>query len=93
MTYLALRFSGYVNGVAMRHGEVSRGMFPAYDISAITNGVHAMTWTSPAFCELFDSYIPGWRADNNFFGASVNVCFSLCRIDKQSGRFNYRLDA
>src|SRR5437899_447622 len=41
MTYLALRFSGYVNGVAMRHGEVSRGMFPAYDISAITNGVHA----------------------------------------------------
>ncbi|MGH9520939.1 MAG: alpha-glucan family phosphorylase, partial [Terriglobales bacterium] len=35
MTYLALRFSGYVNGVAMRHGEVSRGMFPNYDISAI----------------------------------------------------------
>src|SRR6266849_2100171 len=43
MTFLALRFSGYVNGVAMRHGEVSRGMFPAYDISAITNGVHAIT--------------------------------------------------
>ncbi len=55
MTFLALRFSGYVNGVAMRHGEVSRGMFPAYDISAITNGVHAITWTSPAFGELFDS--------------------------------------
>ena len=51
MTYLALRFSGYVNGVAMRHGEVSRGMFPNYAISAITNGVHAMTWTSPAFRE------------------------------------------
>src|SRR5579864_5860588 len=39
MTYLALRFSGYVNGVAMRHGEVSRGMFPNYAIAAITNGV------------------------------------------------------
>ena len=39
MTYLALRFSGYVNGVAMRHGEVSRGMFPSYEISAITNGM------------------------------------------------------
>src|SRR5690349_12629466 len=58
MTYLALRFSGYVNGVAMRHGEVSRGMFPTYELSAITNGVHAITWTSPAFTELFDSYIP-----------------------------------
>src|SRR5262249_9894213 len=54
MTYLALRFSGYVNGVAMRHGEVSRGMFPNYAISAITNGVHTRTWTSPAFSELFD---------------------------------------
>src|SRR5205814_856588 len=73
MTYLALRFSGYVNGVAMRHGEVSRGMFPAYDISAITNGVHAMTWTSPAFCELFDSYIPGWRADNNYLRYAISI--------------------
>ncbi|PYV48993.1 MAG: alpha-glucan family phosphorylase [Acidobacteria bacterium] len=73
MTYLALRFSGYVNGVAMRHGEVSRGMFPAYDISAITNGVHAMTWTSPAFSELFDSFIPGWRADNNYLRYAISI--------------------
>src|ERR1700758_1583160 len=73
MTYLALRFSGYVNGVAMRHGEVSRGMFPAYAISAITNGVHARTWTSPAFCELFDSYIPGWRTDNNYLRYAISI--------------------
>ncbi len=73
MTFLALRFSGYVNGVAMRHGEVSRGMFPAYDISAITNGVHALTWTSPAFCELFDSYIPGWRTDNNYLRYAISI--------------------
>ena len=73
MTFLALRFSGYVNGVAMRHGEVSRGMFPAYDISAITNGVHAMTWTSPAFSELFDSYIPGWRSDNNYLRYAISI--------------------
>src|SRR6201993_770489 len=73
MTYLALRFSGYVNGVAMRHGEVSRGMFPAYDISAITNGVHAITWTSPAFSELFDSYIPGWRTDNNYLRYAISI--------------------
>src|SRR5216683_3686420 len=73
MTFLALRFSGYVNGVAMRHGEVSRGMFPAYDISAITNGVHATTWTSPAFSELFDSYIPGWRTDNNYLRYAISI--------------------
>lgn len=73
MTYLALRFSGYVNGVAMRHGEVSRGMFPAYDISAITNGVHALTWTSQAFSELFDSCIPGWRTDNNYLRYAISI--------------------
>lgn len=73
MTFLALRFSGYVNGVAMRHGEVSRGMFPAYDISAITNGVHALTWTSHSFMELFDSCIPGWRTDNNYLRYAISI--------------------
>lgn len=73
MTYLALRFSGYVNGVAMRHGEVSRGMFPTYEISAITNGVHAITWISPAFSQLFDSYIPGWRTDNNYLRYAISI--------------------
>ena len=73
MTYLALRFSGYVNGVAMRHGEVSRGMFPNYDISAITNGVHALTWTSQSFCELFDHYISGWRTDNNYLRYAISI--------------------
>jgi starch phosphorylase len=41
MTYLGLHCSHYVNGVSMRHGEVSLGMFPGYPIHAITNGVHA----------------------------------------------------
>jgi starch phosphorylase len=73
MTYLALRFSGYVNGVAMRHGEVSRGMFPTYAISAITNGVHATTWTSPSFAKLFDRYIMGWRTDNNYLRYAISI--------------------
>lgn len=63
MTYLALRGAGYVNGVAMQHGEVSRGMFPGYPIAAITNGVHATTWTSPPFADLFDRHMPSWRED------------------------------
>jgi glycogen phosphorylase len=73
MTYLALRFSGYVNGVAMRHGEVSRGMFPTYAISAITNGVHAVTWTSEAFRKLFDRHLHGWRTDNNYLRYAISI--------------------
>src|SRR5215468_3841179 len=64
MTYLALSLSNYVNGVAKLHGEVSRRMFPNVPIEAITNGVHAATWTCPAFRELFDRMIPSWRDDN-----------------------------
>lgn len=73
MTYLALRFSGYVNGVAMRHGEVSRDMFPTYVISAITNGVHAVTWTSKPFQELFDRHVPAWRKDNNYLRYAISI--------------------
>src|SRR5258705_12608760 len=48
----------------MQHGKVSREMFPDYTIDAITNGVHAGTWTAPAFRALFDRHIPFWREDN-----------------------------
>ena len=64
MTRLALRLSVYVNGVARRHQEVSREMFPEYQIEAVTNGVHAGTWTAPSFQALFDRHIPRWRYDN-----------------------------
>ena len=64
MTQLALSLSRYVNGVAKQHGETSRQMFPEVPIEAITNGVHAGTWASPAFQQLFDRYIPSWREDN-----------------------------
>mgnify|MGYP005842012223 CR=1 FL=1 len=63
MTYLGLRFSKYINGVAKKHGEVSRSMFPGYHIESITNGVHSMYWTSPPMQRLFNKYIPGWKAD------------------------------
>ena len=63
MTYLALNLSRYVNGVAMRHEEVSREMFPGYPIEHITNGVHSLTWTSDSFRQLYDEYMPGWRND------------------------------
>lgn len=64
MTYLALNLSHYVNGVAKKHGEISRLMFAGYNVDAITNGVHAETWAAEPFLQLYDQYIPGWRQDN-----------------------------
>ncbi len=64
MTYLALNLSHYVNGVAKSHARTSQLMFARYQVDAITNGVHAGTWTSAPFRALFDRYIPGWRQDN-----------------------------
>ncbi len=63
MTLLALYFSHYVNGVAKKHGEISRLMFPGYSIDSITNGVHSQTWVSKSFQKLYDTYMPGWRSD------------------------------
>ncbi len=64
MTLLALRAARFTNAVAMRHGEVSREMFHDDRVAAVTNGVHAGTWTSPAFAALFDRRLPEWRRDN-----------------------------
>jgi starch phosphorylase len=60
MTRLALNLSEYVNGVAKRHAEVSRTLFPGYRVHAITNGVHPFTWTAEPFRALYDRDIPGW---------------------------------
>jgi starch phosphorylase len=73
MTYLALYFSRYVNGVAMRHGEVSRSMFPNYPINCITNGVHAATWASGPMQGLYDRHIPEWRRDNLYLRYAVSI--------------------
>ncbi|HEX4931539.1 MAG TPA: alpha-glucan family phosphorylase, partial [Gemmatimonadaceae bacterium] len=65
MTVCALRLSRYVNGVARRHGEVSRQiwapLWPDRDVTKVpighvTNGVHKATWMSKEMMELFDHY-------------------------------------
>jgi starch phosphorylase len=61
MTLLALNCSRFCNGVAKKHGEVSRNMFPNYSITSITNGVHSKTWTAQSFQELYNKYLPGWQ--------------------------------
>jgi starch phosphorylase len=61
MTRLALRLSGFRNGVSRRHGEVSRHMWQVLwpdrpedevPIVSITNGVHVPTWVAPEMDQL-----------------------------------------
>lgn len=73
MTRVALDLSRYCNGVARRHGEVSRAMFPGYAIDSITNGVHSASWVSAPFAKLFDDYTPGWREDNYELRHAVRI--------------------
>ncbi len=73
MTYLALNLSRYVNGVAKKHGEISRLMFAGYAIDAITNGVHAATWTAAPFQQLYDRYTPDWRQDNSSLRYALSI--------------------
>jgi len=72
MTVLALKLSGYKNGVSALHGEVSRKIFnslwnelPADEvpITHITNGVHVQTWLSNNMKKLYDEYFPkNWES-------------------------------
>lgn len=73
MSTLALNLSDFQNGVAKKHGEVSRNMFPGYDIRSITNGVHSRTWTHPHWEAVFDRYIPGWSLEPELFVRVDNV--------------------
>jgi starch phosphorylase len=61
MTRLALNLSGYVNGVAERHAETAHRMFPGFRVRAITNGVHAPTWTCASFAKLYQANFPHWQ--------------------------------
>src|SRR5439155_4882704 len=70
MTVLALRMTGWRNGVSHLHGRVTRRMWqivwPAVaedqvPITSVTNGVHAPTWIAQELSLLFDRYLgPEW---------------------------------
>lgn len=71
MTILALRLSGYCNGVSKLHGSVSRKMFhnifphlsvDEVPITSVTNGIHTQTWVAREMGELFSKYLGAeWR--------------------------------
>ncbi len=70
MAVMGLRLAGQANGVSKLHGDVSRSMFSnlwpgvpqeEVPIRAVTNGVHARTWTALSMGELFERYVlPEW---------------------------------
>ncbi|MGH7727306.1 MAG: alpha-glucan family phosphorylase [Vulcanimicrobiaceae bacterium] len=73
MSRLALAGSRYTNGVAMRHGEVSRALFGDARIGAITNGVHHVRWTAPALAALLDRRLPRWREDAAYLRHAIGL--------------------
>jgi len=64
-TTLAMRVNRTANSVSRLHRDVTHKQFPAFSnkITAITNGVHHLTWISNARAELFDSFpeLQKWR--------------------------------
>ncbi len=73
MTHLALSHAEYVNGVAKKHGEVSRQLFPGYCIDSITNGIHTGTWVGPDMQATFDKHVPGWKADYSMLRYALGI--------------------
>lgn len=66
-TTLAMRVNRTANSVSRLHRDVTHKQFPEFanKITAITNGVHHLTWISDARAELFDSFqeLRNWRDD------------------------------
>ncbi|MFZ3330074.1 MAG: alpha-glucan family phosphorylase, partial [Candidatus Acidiferrales bacterium] len=76
MTVFALRMSKYCNAVSKKHGDVAKDMWKAIwpdkkvedvPITAITNGVHLLTWMDPIWLQpVLEKYVgPGWIRDQD----------------------------
>ncbi|HOV85752.1 MAG TPA: alpha-glucan family phosphorylase [Syntrophobacteraceae bacterium] len=85
-TLLALNLSRAANGVSELHGEISRRMFPGFDIGHITNGVHHLSWTGREFKELFDRHVPTWRQQPQALKGALNIPTDEIREAKLSAK-------
>jgi starch phosphorylase len=104
MTQLALNLSGYVNGVSERHAQTTNRIFPGYHVRAITNGVHAQTWTHASFARLFEAKLPHWGhepevlqrvdqlSDDSIWNAHQEAKRELLASVKESSKIDLRLD-
>jgi len=70
-TAMAMRINRSANSVSRLHRDVTHKQFPAFTpkISAITNGVHHLTWISQARAKVFDQFqdLAGWRENPGLF--------------------------
>ncbi|MBS0204638.1 MAG: alpha-glucan family phosphorylase [Planctomycetes bacterium] len=85
MAYLAIRGSGYVNGVSQLHGQVSRQIFqplfpewPAVEVPVnhVTNGVHVPSWDS----QLAEKLWTGACGEDRWYGDVDHLCASFCQV-------------
>jgi starch phosphorylase len=75
MTALALRSAGATNAVSQTHRRVTRAMWaPMWPgvppderpVTAVTNGIHVLSWIAPDLARLFDRYFTeDWRAQHD----------------------------
>ncbi len=76
-TTLAMRVNRATNSVSRLHREVTRKQFPQFaeKISAVTNGVHHLTWISDAKAELYNSFkqLHGWQHSPNIFSKNSKL--------------------
>jgi starch phosphorylase len=94
MTVLAMNLSRYRNGVAKKHGDISRNMFPNYNVDYITNGIHLPFWISKPIRKIFDKKWPNWKSvpsvlqnaieidDLDLFDAHIENKFNLISYQK-----------
>jgi len=73
MTVLGLNLSRYVNGVAKKHGQISRDMFPDHEIDHITNGIHLPFWVSKPIRKLFGKKWPNWRSNPHLLQNAIEL--------------------
>lgn len=73
MTYLALKYSRFINGVAKKHSEISQHMFSDYQIDSITNGIHIGTWLAKPMEKILNKAIPNWCNDNSSLRYMLSV--------------------
>jgi len=76
-TTFAMAINRAANSVSRIHRKVTSKQFPKYagKIQAVTNGVHHLTWISPAKAELYDSFreFNNWRRDPGVFANAADL--------------------
>ncbi len=86
MTVLGMRCARLVNGVSLRHRDVTRRMFPTSQVDAVTNGVHTVTWAAPATAQLFDRHLPGWRRDSQQLRYALDIGLDELRAAHEANK-------